>query len=78
MALVLILAATLATLAAPARDAKTPPALACPDLQALARDRARPKAEMHKLNRLPPAESIYAVLRTKDGCPNLTPVRMRR
>jgi hypothetical protein len=78
MPLVLILAAALSAAASPAPAAKAPSALACPDLQALARDRARPKAELRKLNQLPPADGLYAMLRTKDGCPDLTPVRLRR
>lgn len=52
--------------------------LACPDLQYLAKQRPQPRAELKKLNQLPPADTIYAMLRTKDGCPDLTPVRFRR
>jgi hypothetical protein len=79
MTLPLFLAAFLA--AGPA--ANTPPLarpspLTCPDLQNLARQKARPRAEIKKLNQLPSGETIYAMMRIKDGCPDLTPVRLRR
>lgn len=49
----------------------------CADLNYLARQ-DRPKAKVHKLTELPPADASYAMLRTRNGCPDLTPVRMRR
>ncbi|QNN64773.1 hypothetical protein H9L12_11020 [Sphingomonas rhizophila] len=81
----LLFAATICS-AAFAQPPKSPNAAApaaatvlerCPDLNYLAK-KDRQKARVHKLTELPPADAVYAMLPMKDGCPDLTPVKMRR